>query len=1016
MPAAVIAAAIEWAATALATEMVLTAGEILMIANVISVASAVYTLREQQLRAQSAARDAYNANLRDRYVMSRGATEPRQVVLGRQRVSGPISFVQSYGVNREHLVMCVILAAHEIDAVEAIYLDNERVTLDGAGNVLSVSRRETFTLTTTGAAYTLQSTPATGTVTASVAYGTTVVNLGVSVAGLVATVTGGTTGQTGTVAIQYLPQVSPYTSSNTQGQHTTAPITLDSSGNGSITLPSVPIAGSVHAFYTTYSGSYSASDPPPALLDGVTSVAGAVVTVTGGQAGITGLISYNAFSATAPQSKMRIRSYLGMPGQAADAGMIAALPGIWTSAHSMAGLAYLVVECDYDPDAFPGGLPNVSALVRGAKVYDPRTGLTAWSQNPALLMRYVATSPLLGRLSAVAISDTSVAAAANICDSSASYLVNGQTFVRSLYTAGWVGKSGIVPKNALDDIATAMAGRWCFIDGVMRIRAGAYSTPLQALDETWLHAGQAVQIQAKPNRQDVFNVTSGKFSDESRDWQVLDYPRVAAAAYIAEDGAELPLDVQLGAVTFVGQAQQVVAAMMRDARQGLRVTLTCNMRAYPVEVFDVITVSLDRFGWIAKPFEVLDINWSLDGGIQLSLKATDPATWALGTSFSTTAAAPNTLLASPWYVPALAGLTCASGTAQLLKTQDGTIITRLLASWSAITDANVISSGGGIEVRYGLAVQSETLWRSFIASGSQTQLFMTGVLENQIYLVKARAFNSLVKGAWCSPVIHIVVGKSAPPATVTGFAGAISKGIISWTWAACPDVDYAYTEVRSSDANWGSNTVAALFKGASNGWTEPITAAGQLTRYVRHIDTTGNSSAATTGQLLTVAIGNVLGALATLNTVGTTELALGSATDTNSMLSAVSGGIYGFSSGGLIVDGLLYTPPVACTVSVRCTYEAQLFDGLSWDAQRGAACFAVPYANTSSGFGFSPSATNQEGYRQPLTTARAQYSIEQKFNVPAGSSYMFGLSHANNPSGSTTRYWNLRISIEAIKR
>ena len=50
--------------------------------------AAVAILREDQRRQQSRARDAYNANLRDRYVMVRSATEPRQVVLGR-----PVYFV-----------------------------------------------------------------------------------------------------------------------------------------------------------------------------------------------------------------------------------------------------------------------------------------------------------------------------------------------------------------------------------------------------------------------------------------------------------------------------------------------------------------------------------------------------------------------------------------------------------------------------------------------------------------------------------------------------------------------------------------------------------------------------------------------------------------------------------------------------------------------------------------------------------------------------------------------------------
>jgi hypothetical protein len=48
----------------------------------------------------------------------------------------------------------------------------------------------------------------------------------------------------------------------------------------------------------------------------------------------------------------------------------------------------------YDETAFPSGLPNVTAIVRGARCFDPRTGATAWTQTPALMMRHVLTHPI----------------------------------------------------------------------------------------------------------------------------------------------------------------------------------------------------------------------------------------------------------------------------------------------------------------------------------------------------------------------------------------------------------------------------------------------------------------------------------------------------------------------------------------------------------------------------------------------------------------------------------------------
>jgi hypothetical protein len=75
---------------------------------------------EHAARAEIAARNAYNASLRDRYAMVRSSTAARQLVFGRCRVSGPIFFGASYGNDNQHLTICVALAAHEVDAIETL--------------------------------------------------------------------------------------------------------------------------------------------------------------------------------------------------------------------------------------------------------------------------------------------------------------------------------------------------------------------------------------------------------------------------------------------------------------------------------------------------------------------------------------------------------------------------------------------------------------------------------------------------------------------------------------------------------------------------------------------------------------------------------------------------------------------------------------------------------------------------------------------------------------------------------
>lgn len=782
MPQAALAALFEYWGASAATAAI--------IADVVVIAASVYVAQDSARRQQNAAKDAYNASLVDRYVMVRGATEPRRLVLGRQRVSGPLFYVGSYGTSHEHLVFTVALAGHEVDAIEAIYFDDEIVSLDGSGNVTGVNRRDLFSISTATASFTLTSNPKAGSVVAVAKYGTNSVTLGTTVTGLSVAVTGGIAGSVGTVTISYLPDPSPYVpGAILTGQDT---VVLNGSGNGSVTLAHTPLAGGGNLFVT-----YGPTGFDTVNLTSFASVAGNVLTVTGSTTvSVTATVSYTYVDTT---SRARVRMYTGAPGQAADAGMISALPGVWTSAHKATGVAYLVVELDYDPNAFPTGLPNVSAQVRGRKVYDPRTGITQWSENPVLLMRAAATDPLCGRLPASLVNDGYVVTQANICDTASTYIVNGQSYTRALYTAGLVIKSGTRPADALNDLAQAMAGKWTFIDGLLRIKAGYFTTPLQTLDETWLHNAQAISIQPRANRADVYNTVTGKFADEQSDYQVLDYPQVQSAPYVTEDGIALPLDVPLNAVTFIGQAQQVAAAMMRDARQGMRVTVVCNMRAYPVEVFDTLYVTLSRFGWLNKPFEVYGVSFTLDGGIQLTLKESDTTAWALGTTFPDTDPAPNTLLPSPFTVQAIAGLSCASGSAQQIN---GTFVTRIVASWTALTDPGVIVNGG-VEVRYGPPSLSEAQWTTVTVNGSQSQALLPAVIAGQFYVVKARSFNTLCKGTWCTPVLHQVVQSG------TVDSGQLASTAATEVYVATPGSSVTVTQVSFIPDGFGVNTIVA---------------------------------------------------------------------------------------------------------------------------------------------------------------------------------------------------------------
>lgn len=80
---------------------------------------------------------------------------------------------------------------------------------------------------------------------------------------------------------------------------------------------------------------------------------------------------------------VRIRKYLGTTTQGADPLLVAEVPE-WTAAHRLAGIAYVYAMLIYNQDMFPGGIPNISAVVRGKKIYDPRSETEKFTTNGML--------------------------------------------------------------------------------------------------------------------------------------------------------------------------------------------------------------------------------------------------------------------------------------------------------------------------------------------------------------------------------------------------------------------------------------------------------------------------------------------------------------------------------------------------------------------------------------------------------------------------------------------------------
>lgn len=261
-----------------------------------TVASAIFLVggmilsSSQTRKAKRKAREQFNAAQADRLVNVSSPTAARELVLGRVRKGGTVFFKGTTGTNKTTFLMAIALAGHEIDAVEAVYFNDQLVSYDGAGNVTTA----------------------------------------------------------------------PYGGSRTVSGSDNVVV-------GANTLTNTPLGGVL----TSQLAGIGGPDGDQHEIFG--SLAGNIYT--------SPEVGYVQYQYTQTTVNANVRFVLGAAGQTADARMVSLFPGLWTTAHRAQGVAYMVVECTYDETAYPTGLPNVTAVIRGAKLYDPRHNLATYSEQ-----------------------------------------------------------------------------------------------------------------------------------------------------------------------------------------------------------------------------------------------------------------------------------------------------------------------------------------------------------------------------------------------------------------------------------------------------------------------------------------------------------------------------------------------------------------------------------------------------------------------------------------------------------
>ena len=528
---------------------------------------------------------------------------------------------------------------------------------------------------------------------------------------------------------------------------------------------------------------------------------------------------------------VEINSHNGSDTQAADTRLTQRVKE-WTTAHRLRGIAYMYAQLKFNSDAFPQGLPNISAVIEGKKVYDPRTSTTAYSNNAALCIRDYLTDTRYGlACSASEIDDTSFIAAANVCDENVTLAAGG---TQKRYTLNGTFQTNGAPKKIIENMLTSCGGILTYTNGKFRLLVAEYRSPSITLTQDDFHG--PIQLAATQSQQENYNSIKGVYSPESNGFVATDYPPITSSTFVSEDNGETRyLDYDLPYTTNSPRAQRLAKIILYRNRQQVVLQCQLSMKGFDLAVGDTCYVTLPRYGFNNKVFEVAEWNVAVVGGsdlgVDVTLRETNSAVYDWNAD-ETDFQEDNSTLPDPFVIPA----PVVTATDIVQTFQQGAITTLQVN----VSSPSVYANQFEVEAR---KVGDTTFTALGTQKGNIYQL--VNVEDGATYDIRARSISTFQTRSPYTTIQHTVAGKGTTlPSNVSDFTLDYLGPNALLTWTPVTDADLSHYVIRHQAVTSGgsfSNGITLAQK-VSRPANSVIVPALEGTYFCVAVDKYGNNS------------------------------------------------------------------------------------------------------------------------------------------------------------------------------
>lgn len=540
-------------------------------------------------------------------------------------------------------------------------------------------------------------------------------------------------------------------------------------------------------------------------------------------------------------SNVRVIKHLGNINDTADQTLINLVPVKWDSTKLLKGFCYTYITLDLNQQEFQGGIPSIEVLIKGKKVFDPRTNTTAWSENPALCLYDYLRSDFCG-IPITDIPSTDVEIAADVCDE---LITIGTLSGVARYTCNGTVSSDQDQARVINQFVSAMAGG--INTTTWEMWAGSYVAPTMTIEQEDIVG--ALSITPGISDADIYNGVTGRFISDENGYVSTDFKPYQNIAYRNADGTDLFVSLEYPFTDKTQRIHNLARIFVEDQRNSFTVKGTFSLKCWDVKVGQRIQLNSSFFGFTNKVFRVVGKAYAYTGTVELTLKEDAAEIWDLADAVVVDAT-PNSGLPNPFD---LAAPGTPSISEELYETT-GSAGVKSRAIIEASESQSIRATGYIFEYK----LVSASAWTVLPVTG--TPKISVDDLAPGVYNFRVKAENAYFSTVsdYSGTSTKEILGLTAKPADITNFnvIALSGRALASWNLTGDLDVKIGGRVVikhtpETSLGSWESSIILEEFNGdAVNGNLPLLTG----TYFAKFKDSSGNYSNTAASFLATEAL------------------------------------------------------------------------------------------------------------------------------------------------------------------